>query len=377
MDRRRAAWLVLRGLIMMTLSTVACANPDSPHDYFQLGWQEYQAGHYDSALGYWVPLADQGDANAQLNVGMMYDTGQGVAEDPARAVRLYRQSAERGHPAAQYNLGMMYASGRGIERDASQAKFWLEQAAEQGLQNARAQLPEYTEKSSMHATNAVVPERSYILDMLNGAATGTAWPVAVNYAVTSNHVVDEVDAVILYDASGRPLHATVVLRDIENDIALLRTSDEGSLPPALPMSRAPGRLGSDVFTLGFPRVDILGRTPKLADGIISSVNGYQDNPATYQTSVQIQPGNSGGPLLNMAGEVVGIVASMLGTVSDSAEPVAMPNISYAVKVEYLQSLLQSLPRSAKLAETPAHASAPLADLAERIQPSLLLVVAAE
>ena len=202
MDRRRAAWLVLRGLIMMTLSTVACANPDSPHDYFQLGWQEYQAGHYDSALGYWVPLADQGDANAQLNVGMMYDTGQGVAEDPARAVRLYRQSAERGHPAAQYNLGMMYASGRGIERDAGQAKFWLEQAAVQGLQNARAQLPEYTEKSSSMDTNAVVPERSYILDMLNGAATGTAWPVAVNYAVTSNHVVDDVDAVILYDASG-------------------------------------------------------------------------------------------------------------------------------------------------------------------------------
>lgn len=377
MDRRRAAWLVLRGLIMMTLSTVACASPDSPHDYFQLGWQEYQAGHYDSALGYWVPLADQGDANAQLNVGMMYDTGQGVAEDPARAVSLYRQSAERGHPAAQYNLGMMYASGRGIERDASQAKFWFEEAAEQGLQNARAQLPEYTEKSSMNVTNAVVPERSYILDMLNGAATGTAWPVAVNYAVTSNHVVDEVDAVILYDASGMPLRATVVLRDIDNDIALLRTSDEGILPPALPLSRAPGRLGSDVFTLGFPRVDILGRTPKLADGIISSVNGYQDNPATYQTSVQIQPGNSGGPLLNMAGEVVGIVASMLGTVSDSAEPVAMPNISYAVKVEYLQSLLQSLPGSAKVAETPAHVSAPLADLAERIQPSLLLVVATE
>ena len=174
-----------------------------------------------------------------------------------------------------------------------------------------------------------------------------------------------------------PLRATVVLRDIENDIALLRTSDEGSLPPALPLSPAPGRLGSDVFTLGFPRVDILGRTPKLADGIISSVNGYQDNPATYQTSVQIQPGNSGGPLLNMAGEVVGIVASMLGTVSDSAEPVAMPNISYAVKVEYLQSLIQSLPGPAIVAQTPVHASAPLADLAERIQSSLLLVVATE
>ena len=377
MVSRQASRIVLQGLVMMTLSFIACASPQLPNDYFQLGWQEYEAGQYHGALRYWLPLADQGDANAQLNVGLMYDTGRGVAEDPARAVTWYRQSAEHGLAAAQYNLGVMYASGRGIEQDTDQAQFWLELAAGQGLQEARTLLAEYTGKSAVEAAQPVVYENSSFNDSLSGSSTGTAWPVAANYAVTSNHVVEGVDSVILYNASGLPLRATVVLRDTANDIALLRTSDGVRLPPSLPLSRAPGRLGSDVFTLGFPRVDVLGRTPKLADGIISSVNGYHDDPASYQTSVQIQPGNSGGPLLNMAGEVVGIVASMLGTVNGSAEPVVMPNISYAVKVERLLSLMESLPEPVLATATAAGMPAPLADLAERIQPSLLLVVVAE
>ncbi len=377
MDSRQASRIVLQGLVMMTLSFIACASSQLPNDYFQLGWQEYEAGQYNGALRYWLPLADQGNANAQLNVGLMYDTGRGVAVDPVRAVNWYRQSAEHGLAAAQYNLGVMYASGRGVEQDTGQARFWLELAAEQGLQDARALLAEYTGKSAAGAVQPVVHENSSFIDSLSGTSTGTAWPVAANYAVTSNHVVEGVDSVLLYNASGLPLRATVVLRDIDNDIALLRTSDEVSLPPPLPLSRAPGRLGSDVFTLGFPRVDVLGRTPKLADGIISSVNGYHDDPASYQTSVQIQPGNSGGPLLNMAGEVVGIVASMLGTVNGSAEPVVMPNISYAVKIERLLTLMESLPETALATATAAGTPAPLADLAERIQPSLLLVVVAE
>jgi S1-C subfamily serine protease len=377
MDGRQATRVVLQGLVMMTLSVIACASPKFPADHFQLGWQAYQAGHYDAALSHWIPLADQGDTNAQLNVGLMYDVGKGVPEDPARAVSWYQQSAERGHAAAQFNLGLMYASGRGIQQDAGQARFWLAQAAGQGLQEARAMLPEYTGQSSVGAASAGVPGRTDFLDSLSGASTGTAWPVAENYAITSNHVVEGVDAVILYDVSGLPLPATVVLRDTGNDIAVLRTRDAGSLPPPLPLSRAAGRLGSDVFTLGFPRVDILGRTPKLAEGIISSVNGYRDDPASYQTSVQIQPGNSGGPLLNMEGEVVGIVASMLGIVRDSAEPVVVPSISYAVKVEVLQSLLQALPEPAVATDTRSGSAAPLADLAARIQPSVLLVVVAD
>ena len=79
----------------------------------------------------------------------------------------------------------------------------------------------------------------------------------------------------------------------------------------------------------------------------------------------------------MDGQVVGIVSSMLGTVSETSETVVMPNISYAVKVEMLRTLLRALPEHAANASMAPGPSAPLADLAERIQPSVLLVVVSD
>lgn len=368
----RKAW---QGLVLLALLTGFCLAADQPDDTFARGWEAYQAGRYDGALRFWLPLADAGNADAQLNIGILFDAGQGVSADPVQAAHWYQRSAEHGHAAAQFNLAMMYAAGRGVDYDRQQARYWLTLAAGQGLQEARAMLPEIEVDPGTQSSLADVVEQDTFIDSLSGTSTGTAWPVAGGYAITSNHVVAGSETVTLYDVTGRTLHATVALRDITNDLAVLSVRERDGLPPALPLSSAPGRLGSDVFTLGFPRVDILGRTPKLSDGIISSVNGYRDDPGSYQTSVQIQPGNSGGPLLNMDGEVVGIVSSMLGTVSENAEPVVMPNISYAVKVERLRALLQSLPDHGIPNVLTAERSAPLADLAERIQPSVLLVVA--
>ena len=71
--------------------------------------QDYDAG----LLKEWKPLADQGHAGAQYNLGLMYANGRGVVEDDAEAVRWYRLAADQGHADAQYNLGWMYANGRG------------------------------------------------------------------------------------------------------------------------------------------------------------------------------------------------------------------------------------------------------------------------
>lgn len=361
-----------QGLALLVLLAGSAAG-NATDDDFARGWAAYQAGQYHGALQLWLPLAEAGNADAQLNVGLLYDAGQGVSADPVLAASWYQRSATRGHAAAQYNLGLMYIDGRGVEHDRERAHYWLMQAAGQGLQEARAMLP------SIDSRDGPGPggEAQNFIDSLSGTSTGTAWLVAGGYAITSNHVVDASDTVTLFDVNGRRLHATVAVRDLANDLAVLGISELDNLPPALPLSHAPGRLGSDVFTLGYPRVDILGRTPKLTDGIISSINGYRDDPGSYQTSVQIQPGNSGGPLLNMDGEVVGIISSMLGTISESAEPVVMPNISYAVKVERLQALLAALPARIESRFPVAGQPAPLADLAERIQPSVLLVVAAD
>ena len=73
--------------------------------------------------------AEQGDAVAQFNLGWMYDTGEGVPQDDAEAVRWYRLAAEQGNPFAQYSLGSHYRNGRGVPQDDVQAYMWFNLAA--------------------------------------------------------------------------------------------------------------------------------------------------------------------------------------------------------------------------------------------------------
>ncbi|HFA5965852.1 tetratricopeptide repeat protein [Neisseria gonorrhoeae] len=83
-----------------------------------------------------LQVAEQGNAEAQFNLGLMYDNGQGVRQDYAEAVRWYRQAAEQGHAVAQKNLGVMYYDGRGVRQDLALAQQWLGKACQNGDQNS-------------------------------------------------------------------------------------------------------------------------------------------------------------------------------------------------------------------------------------------------
>ena len=91
----------------------------------------YNRGDYATALREWRPLAEQGDAEAQFNLGLMYYKGRGVPQDYAEAVKWYRKAAEQGVAEAQYNLGFMYNNGQGIPQDYAEAARWYLKAAEQ------------------------------------------------------------------------------------------------------------------------------------------------------------------------------------------------------------------------------------------------------
>jgi S1-C subfamily serine protease len=211
---------------------------------------------------------------------------------------------------------------------------------------------------------------------LQGASVGTGWPVASGQVVTSNHVVAGRHEVIVINSLGQALPARIVSRDDTTDIVLLEVSDTGKLPPALPLARSSARLGANVFTIGFPYATTMGTTPKLFAGVISCVNGLRDDPTTYQTTVPIQPGNSGGPLLNMNGEVVGVVTSMLGIREGENGNVHMlPNSGYVRKTVCVEKLLALLPEQRPAIEVlPSHSDS-LETLAERIEGSILIVVA--
>ena len=107
---------------------------------FSDGVNAYNAGNYTAAYENFKPLAEQGDAWAQSNLGVMYDNGQGVLQDYAEALKWYRLAAEQGNAAAQTNLGVMYGNGDGVLQDYAEAAKWWRLAAEQGDADAQNNL---------------------------------------------------------------------------------------------------------------------------------------------------------------------------------------------------------------------------------------------
>ena len=110
---------------IICLATSAWAN-------LQAGMDAYNSGDYATALSEWRPLAEQGDALAQYNLGFMYSKGQGVQQDYTTARQWYEQAAAQGDALAQSNLGLMHTKGLGVPQDYTTARQWYEQAAAQG-----------------------------------------------------------------------------------------------------------------------------------------------------------------------------------------------------------------------------------------------------
>lgn len=113
------------------------AGPSDSAHVVEQGLALYKEGEFEKALELWRPLADQGYARAQSDLGMAYVFGKGVGQDYAQAVTWYRKAADQGNAEAQYNLGVMYANGQGLTKDDAQAVTLYSEAADQG--NTQAQ----------------------------------------------------------------------------------------------------------------------------------------------------------------------------------------------------------------------------------------------
>jgi len=125
---------LLRMLVLALLLSVA---PFSLSADFSVGVAAYSKGDIAEALREWRPLAQQGYAAAQYNLGFMYHRGKGVPQDYKAAIKWYTLAAEQGYAAAQYNLGFMYHRGKGVPQDYKAAIKWYTLAAEQGHAGAQ------------------------------------------------------------------------------------------------------------------------------------------------------------------------------------------------------------------------------------------------
>jgi TPR repeat protein len=120
----------LRFPIAVVLSII-CLGVPTWADY-KAGEDAYNRGDFATALREWRPLAEQGDARAQYNLGVLYRKGRGVPQDDVQARQWYEKAAAQGQAKAQYNLGTLYLNGSGVPKDYQQALRWFRMAADQG-----------------------------------------------------------------------------------------------------------------------------------------------------------------------------------------------------------------------------------------------------
>jgi len=207
----------------------------------------------------------------------------------------------------------------------------------------------------------------------NPTATGTGFFITDDgYLISNYHVVKDAAQVRLLTRAGT-IPAKVVQVDEANDIALLKA--DGRFAPLPIASSRTSQLGSTVATVGFPDIGLQGFAPKLAKGEIASLSGAGDNPRYFQISVPVQPGNSGGALVDERCNVVGIVSAKLSARAALAESGALPeNVNYAVKSSLLLSFLESVPDVSAKLKAPNTQDEKFEDVVKSAQQAAVLVL---
>jgi len=163
------------------------------------------------------------------------------------------------------------------------------------------------------------------------ASTGTGFVVARDRVLTNHHVIDGCNAITIRTANGRTLPATMPARvDVQRDLALLAVPNDPG--PILPFRANPVRRGESVVTYGFPLAGLLAAGPTLTTGEVSALAGLANNEQHFQISAPVQQGNSGGPLLDRQGHVMGVIVSKLNAQRIAQRTGDIPqNVNFAVK----------------------------------------------
>ncbi len=311
---------------------------------------------FHEAAKWYKKSAEQGNSDAQANLGRLYQKGMGVTQDNFEAAKWIRMAAEQGNVACQKQMVSFFLAGDGVPKDDLEALAWMSVAAASGdfeskqlrerLEAAGRRNPNlllYVQQRSSEIFKMIAANKTQKTNLIPkstiappeaATAKGNGSGVIIStsgYVLTAAHVVAKASKVVVVTAQGSK-SARVIQSDDSNDVAILKL-ESGTYPalPVIPSRQV--RLGQMVATIGFPIVNVQGFSPKVTRGEISSINGAGDDPKRWQISAPVQPGNSGGPLLDENGNIVGIVVSKLTGES-------IQNVNYAIKSTYALGLIE-------------------------------------
>jgi TPR repeat protein len=322
----------------------------------------------EQATRWYTKAAEQGHVEAQASLASTYFSGnKDVPPDYAKAAEWFAKAAEQGHAMAQLGLALQYRSGQGVLEDYSEAYKWVilaltkgmdeplgfkdsnELTAAQDMKEAlRGELTPTQIEEGQRRARAFLAERERRSNedqqrLAKVTTSASGFLITPNgYILTARHAVEKAARVEVIHR-GKTYPAKLVLQDESTDVAVLKV--EGGDLTCLPLvSSVAMKPGDAVFTMGFPQVTVQGTEAKFTEGSISALSGLGGSPRSFQISVPVQPGNSGGPLVNEKGEVVGLVVSRLDDVTSLLATGSVPQtVNYALKSSFILPLVESIP----------------------------------
>jgi S1-C subfamily serine protease len=212
------------------------------------------------------------------------------------------------------------------------------------IQHSSKQEEHYRQLSNQ-VNKAIKTQNSLIRKINNNTTTsdkpsvqnsfgGTGFAISTNgYILTNLHIINGADSLYVQNSKGESFKVKSVYTDPQNDIAILKISDKhfsnlSSIPYSI--KRSMSSIGEMVYTLGYPKDDAV-----LGEGYVSSKNGFIGDTTQYQVAISVNPGNSGGPVLDNNGNLVGII---------SGKPDQTEGAAFAIKSKYILEAMRAIPQ---------------------------------
>jgi S1-C subfamily serine protease len=368
---------------------------NDPEVQYYLGKHHYY-GHatpknYQKASKWLSKSASASYLPSHEYLGYVYDFGdKTLHEDNVEALAWYRRAAENGFKGAQANLASMYEFGEGTPINIDEAVRWYRKAIQNNSQYAKCRLAKiYIDQNMDRATIISLLEdgashhqipcqkiyasyKNSTLKRRKNSTSGTGFFISQEgHLLTNYHVIEGKKDISVKLRSGASYHANIVASDLVNDVALLKISARTT--PLNIYHNSKSKVGNKVFTIGYPLINVQGMNAKFTNGHINSLTGAKDDRRFIQTDTDIQPGNSGGALFNMAGNVIGIITKTLNQKKIYQKTsLITQNVNYALKISYAKKLIAK--HVNRHAPTKYRAKT-LSKLIAEVQQSVVLIIA--
>ena len=269
---------------------------------------------------------------------------------------LLKKALGKRHAKAAIRLSEKYREGDGVRKDFLRSNALLNLAVEfekdpEEKKQHRSLLEAYERKWQLTNSQIIYSQQlsGKILKEIKKSKkkkekpkniSGTGFFVSGNgHIITNQHVISGCRTITISSA-GKAQKASIVVDDVRNDVALLKTSKGSSF--AFIRGGRGIRQGDDIIAYGFPLSGILSSSAKVTKGTVNSLSGLGDDFRYMQISAPVQPGNSGGPLLDAGGNVVGIITAKINAAAIQKVTGDIPqNINFALKSSVIKDLLDA------------------------------------